>query len=412
MELNNNLPKLNYANFYHYSVLIFAFILPLSRAAISFFIILLPIIWLIEGNFKTKLSTIWQNSILKALILFLGFTVFSFFWSEDFDNGLNFLRLYAYFITIFVITTSIKKEYIQIIVTAFLYGMLMSEIIAYGVFFELWEFKYATVQNPSPFMFWIDYSIFMALTSILLLSRLFSKNFTFKEKVFMFLFFLSTTGNLFLSSGRTGQAALIVGIIVMTFLYLRPSIKSFFIGIFLIISIYGVGYTISDTFKVRVANAIADIQMIENNKFDTSLGIRAVYWMITYDILKENFFFGVGIGDYQKTVAEYVATKHYPISKETSMFIKTNHAHNQFLMILIQTGVIGLALMLNVIYRILRFNIRDNDTKILSILFVSIFFVSCMAEPLFFKQFTLVLFILFVSLFAANGNKQIIGRKE
>ncbi len=311
------------------------------------------------------------------------------------------MRLYSYWLIIFVIATSIKKEQIQSVITAFLLGMFLSEIIAYGVFFELWSFKRASVTNPSPFMFWIDYSVFMAVTSILLLSRLFSEHFSKKEKLFMFLFFLSTTGNLFLGMGRTGQVALVAGIIVMLFLYLKPSLKSFFIGLVLISSIYGAGYTLSDTFQNRVKSAISDISSIQQKHFDNSWGIRVVYWMITYDILKDNPLIGVGIGDYQDTIQEYVEKNSYPISHETKEFIKVNHAHNQFLMSLIQTGLIGLILTLNIIYTLLKTPLYDAEIKRFSILFITIYFVSCMAEPLWLKQFTIVLFTLFVGLFAS-----------
>ncbi len=392
----------NYPKIYYYSSLLFAFTLPLSRASVSFFIILFPLIWLIEGDYKNKFSQVWQNPILKAIVFFLGFTFLSILWTQSLDDGLTIIRLYSYWLGIFVIAISLKKEYFDKIVTAFLYGMLASEIIAYGVFFEIWDFKGATVENPSPFMFWIDYSVFMAFTSILLLSRLFSNKFRLSEKVFIFLFFLSTTGNLFLGLGRTGQAALVVAIIVMVFLYMKPSIKSFFTGIILISLIYTAGYTLSETFQMRVKSAISDITKMSNNKFDSSWGIRVVYWMVTYDILKDNILFGVGIGDYEKTMKEYLDKNDYPINSVTKEFMKEHHAHNQFLMVLIQTGLIGLILMINLIYQMLKVKIDNNEIKILLILFLTVYFVSSMAEPLWFKQFTIALFVLFIGLFANN----------
>ena len=392
---------INYDKVYYYSIIIFAFILPISRAAVSLFVVILPLIWIYEGDLKNKFFKIWNNAILRSLALFLIFIFFSALWSTDLHDTFKFMRLHSYWLVIFVIATSIKKAQIQTIITAFLVGMFLSEVIAYGVFFELWSFKRASVTNPSPFMFWIDYSVFMAVTSILLLSRLFSKHFDTKEKVFMFFFFLSTTGNLFLGMGRTGQVSLIAGIIVMIFLYLKPNIKSFFIGLLLIGSIYGLGYTLSNTFQNRVNSAISDISAIEHKNYDNSWGIRVVYWMISYDIFKDNPILGVGLGDYQSTIIEYVEKNSYPVSEETKKFIKENHAHNQFLMTIIQTGLIGLILMLNIIYNLLKTPLSDAEIKKFAILFVTIYFLSCMAEPLWLKQFTIVLFSLFVGLFAS-----------
>lgn len=398
--------KFNYSKIYVYLIVVFAFCLPLSRAAISILMACIALVWMVEGNFRYTFSQIVNNKILKALALFLIFTVLSLLWTQDMAEGLSFLRLYGYWAVLFIIATVIQKKDIQPIITAFLLGMFVSEIIAYGVYFELWSFKNATVSNPSPFMFWIDYSVFMAFTSILLLSRLFSKEFLFQEKFFMFLFFLSTTGNLFIGQGRTGQVALLAGIVVMLFLYLKPSVKSFFVGTLLLVAIYGGAYTMSENFKKRVVHAIDDINLMTQNNFDSSWGIRVVYWMITYDILKEHPFVGVGVGDYQSTLNYYVEKNHYPVSQLTKEFLVSHHAHNQFLMALIQTGLIGFILILNIIYSIITLKIDDGVMKKLSILFITIFFVSCMAEPLWFKQFTIVLFVLFIGLFSSRINEK------
>ncbi|MFA6138643.1 MAG: O-antigen ligase family protein [Sulfurimonas sp.] len=398
--------RINFDKFYLYATLLFAFTLPLSRTAVSFFILLLPIVFILEGNFKSKFKLIWSNKPLQAILLFLAFNLLSLLWSEDYSDAQNVVRLYGYWLVIFTLALSIHKNDIQKIITFFLYGMLLSELIAYGVFFELWSFKHATINNPSPFMFWIDYSVFTAFTSILLLSRLFSNNYLKKEKILMFLFFLSTTGNLFLGLGRTGQVALIVAIVVMIILYLKINFRSILITLALLLSIYGAGFILSDTFKTRVNSAVHDIENIKNSNYDSSWGIRVVYWMITYDILKENPLFGVGIGDYERTIQLFLEKKSYPISEATEIFIAKSHAHNQFLMILIQTGFIGLLLMLNIIYQLLAMRIKEDELKKLSLLFLTIYFASAMAEPLWLKQFTLALFILFIGLFiAANQTK-------
>lgn len=403
--------KINFDKFYLYATLLFAFTLPLSRAAVSFFIITLPIIFILEGNFRNKVKRIWSNKPLQAILLFLVFNLLSLLWTEDYSDAQNVVRLYGYWLVIFALALSIHKNDIQKIITFFLYGMLLSELIAYGVFFELWSFKHATINNPSPFMFWIDYSVFTAFTSILLLSRLFSNNYLKKEKILMFLFFLSTTGNLFLGLGRTGQVALIVAIVVMIILYLKINFKSILITLALLLSIYGAGFILSDTFKTRVNSAVHDIENIKNNNYDSSWGIRVVYWIITYDILKENPLLGVGIGDYEQTIKVFLEKKNYPISESTQKFISEHHAHNQFLMVIIQTGFIGLLLMLNVIYQLYTLKIENDELKKLSLLFLTIFFVSSMAEPLWLKQFPLALFVLLIGLFVAANQTKIYPAK-
>jgi len=402
-----NLKNINYNKIFYYSILSFAFILPLSRAGISFFSIFLPILWLADKNIKTKLQQLKSNKLILAISIYLLFSILSSLWSSNVEQTLNIIRLNSYWVLIFVISSSVKKEQVPTIISSFLAGMFVSEILAYGVFFELWHFKYATPQNPSPFMFWIDYSVFMAFTSILLLNRILSKNYDLKQKILFSMFFISVTGNLFLAIGRTGQVAFIAGVFVMMIIHYRLSIKSLFLSFILLGTIFTTAYQLSNSFKTRVNAGINDIKHIKNMDLNGSWGIRVAYWITTFDIVKEQPILGVGIGDFKDETAKVLTNQNYNyLTKETKEFMKINHPHNQYLLVLLQMGIIGIFIFLYLIYQILKLDIKEKEIKELSILFTTIFFVSCFAEPLFLKQFTISLFMLFIGLFIASSNKE------
>ena len=395
--------KINFEKTIYYSVLIFALTLPLSRALISFFVIFLPLLWIIEGDFQRKYEQIKSSKLLLAILFFLFFSILSITWTEDLTVGMKGLRLDMYFFALFVIATSVKKEQVPSIISAFLVGMLISEVIAYGVFFELWTFKHATVQNPSPFMMHIDYSVFMAFTSLLLLNRIFANHYELKEKLGYGFFFLTVTGNLFLAIGRTGQIAFIVGVFVMSIIHFKITIKSFLISTLLLFSIFTTAYNISDSFKVRADAGLSDIQKISDMNLNSSWGVRVAYYIVTYDIVKNNPIVGVGLGDYKDQITLMLETQEYPyLNENTKKFMKKFHPHNQYLFILIQMGIVGLILFLYIIYQLFRLRIDNLEVKELSILFATIFFVGCIPEPLLAKQFTLGLFILFIGLFSTE----------
>ncbi len=395
--------KINFEKTIYYSVLIFALTLPLSRALISFFVIFLPLLWIIEGDFQRKYEQIKSSKLLLAILFFLFFSILSITWTEDLTVGMKGLRLDMYFFALFVIATSVKKEQVPSIISAFLLGMLISEVIAYGVFFELWTFKHATVQNPSPFMMHIDYSVFMAFTSLLLLNRIFANHYELKEKLLYVFFFLTVTGNLFLAIGRTGQIAFIVGVFVMSIIHFKITIKSFLISTLLLFSIFTTAYNVSDSFKVRADAGLSDIQKISDMNLNSSWGVRVAYYIVTYDIVKNNPIVGVGLGDYKDQITLMLETQEYPyLNENTKKFMKKFHPHNQYLFILIQMGIVGLILFLYIIYQLFRLKIDNLEVKELSILFATIFFVGCIPEPLLAKQFTLGLFILFIGLFSTE----------
>ena len=403
--------RIDFEKIIYFSVLVFAFTLPLSRAAISFFALFLPFLWLLEGGFKTKYQQIKSNKALLSIVALSLLTLVSILWSANTEIALKHIRLNSYFFVIFVIATSIKKEQVQNIISSFLLGMFISEVIAYGVFFELWTFKHATVQNPSPFMMHIDYSVFMAFTSILLLNRIFASRYELKEKLVFFLFFLTVTGNLFLAIGRTGQAAFIVAVFVMSIIHYRVGIKSVLMSFLVLFVIFASAYNFSDTFKLRANAGIKDIHGISKMDFNSSWGIRVAYYITSYDIIKHNPLVGVGAGDYKNETIKVLKDKKYEfLSQETRDFMAEYHPHSQYLLILLQMGIVGLAVFLYMIYQILSLKIKNPEIKELSILFCVIFFVSSFAEPLFSKQFTIALFILFVGLFnietsSSNSNQ-------
>ncbi|OPX27348.1 MAG: hypothetical protein B1H07_02005, partial [Campylobacteraceae bacterium 4484_166] len=276
------LSKINFSKAYYILSMIFAFVLPLSRAGISFMMFFLLILWIFEMDFKRKYNQIINSKLNLTIIFFFLFSVVSMLWTTNQELGwLNILKTFYLFIII-ILSTSIEKKYLPNIITA---------------------------------------------TSILLLNRLFSKIYSIKEKLFLFFFFLTVTGNLFLSTGRTGQVGLIAGIIVMVIIHFRFSIKSIFITILLIGTIYTTAYNISNSFKARVADAISDIQKMQKLDFSSSWGIRAAFWILSYDAVLNNPM-GYGVGDYKIAIKEQLDTNKYPyIRGHAREFMQNAHPH-------------------------------------------------------------------------------------
>jgi len=394
--------KLNFDSIYFYSFILFAFTLPLSRASISFFIVFIPLVWFFEGNLQQKIKSIQSNKFLIALFLYVFYLTLSLLWTQDLNLGLYKLRLSLYFLTIYVAYTALKPEYIEKITTAFLLGMFTSEIISYGIFFQLWTFNGKSPSDPVPFMHHIDYSVLLAITSMLLLNKILSKLYNYKEKIVFLLFFFSVTGNLFLIGGRTGQVALIGGIIITVFLHYKVSIKSFFLTLFIFSTIFISAFNLSNTFHQKVLQTFSSINKISSMNFNSSIGIRAAYAIVTYNIFL-NHPLGVGVGDYKEAITQELEIPgKYSLLPENITFMKTHHPHSQYNLILIQLGFIGILLFIYLIYQLLKLKIQDQEIKNFSIIFTVVYFTSCLTEPLFIKQFPLALFVLFASLFVAS----------
>jgi O-antigen ligase len=393
--------------------LAFMFILPLSRAGISLFSALIVIVWLIEGNLKEKINKIFANKILLIIMAFIGLSYLSLLQLPQITmEKINEID-YIFLILIPISYTVIKKEWTQKLITAFLIGMFVSEICSYGIYFGWWNLSHGTTNDPTPFMNHIQYSIFLAFTSVLLLSRLFSNYFSKKEKWFILPFFLTVTINLFLTGGRTGQIALIGAIIIMFFLHYKISIKAILLSIVTLGIVYISAYYNSATFKQRVNTTISELNVINKKDLTSSIGIRLTYYMLVNDIFKENrqkMLFGVGQeNDFNaihsildKNMVNSIYKKEYKLNES---FIRTSGTHAQFLQIFLELGIVGLGLLLSLYYFLIKEKYIDIEIKHLAILFVVVFSIASLSDIILELQFTRTLFILFVSLFIVNMKK-------
>lgn len=378
---------------FYYSALAFAFTFPLSRAAVSFFILWFVVLFLIRNDWLGAWAQIKTNRVFKAMGVFIALLALSILWSDDKANALNQIRLYSYWIVIPILAVSLKREWLPNLITAFLMGMFVSEVLAYGIYFELWSINGRTPDYPSPFMSHIHYSVFLAVTAVILLSRLLSKRYTWHNKLPMLIFFLTSTVNLMLSTGRTGQLAFIIAMAVAVVIHYRLTFRS--LAIFgTLSSLLLVGaYSTIDLFKIRIDKGIEDIRHLQEGNFGTSWGLRAAFWIVTGDILREHPLIGAGIGDYKAAAAAALAKENHGFGHGTIQWCTTSHFHNQYLMILAQIGLVGFALMLWLLVELFRLRIVDPELREFSILGFTVFVVACIAEPLWMLQFPIILFV-------------------
>lgn len=404
MLSSNTIKNIQYDDVYRILLILLAFVMPLSRAAISFFVVFIIITYIIEGKYSIKWKKIYNMKPLRFIIYFVVFMNVTLLWSKNIDYK-TFLSIdYNYLLLIPVFFTILKREWTYTILNSFLMGMFVSEVISYGIYFGLWSFGHGSPSDPTPFMNHIAYSIFLAFTSVLLLSRLFSSYYNKIEKFLIFPFFITVTINLFITGGRTGQIAFIFGVLVMFIIHYRLTIKSLLYSILLLVSIYFVAYNTSQTFQKNVDKSFIEFEKISHLDLRSSFGVRVSYILITKEILEQdykNILFGVGYNDVHSEIKNILDNKlkTFKLRKE---FILTHNTHNQYLQLILQSGVVGLILFFSSIFFILKSQYYIKEMKDISILFLIVFLFSFVADTILELQFSRTLFILIMSLIIVN----------
>ncbi len=388
-----------YSKYLNNLIIFYAFIIPLSRAAIVLFFGLLLILWLLEGGFRKKYALVAQSKVLIALGVFILTNYISILWSEDQWNAFIYVGKYWYFIIIVVLFTSLKIENIPKALSAFIFGMFISEMISYGIFFELFTYRNISPSNPSPFMHHIEYSIFLAFTTLVLLGRIFNEG-DLKYKLLYTFFFITMSGNLFLTAGRTGQFAFVLGLFVLALVSFKNKIKAFSISVVLTFIIVSIALNLSHTFNERVSIGKENIvNVIKNKDYCTSWGGRVGAWILSKDIILQSPIVGVGPLDNMAEFNTLIDNKYPEMKCMQQTFM---HIHNQYLQIFTQLGMIGLISFLSIFYFIWVLPLKRGEYRNIKYIYVSIILFAFMSEVLMHRQFSMTLFAFVVGLLLAR----------
>jgi len=216
----------------------------------------------------------------------------------------------------------------------------------------------------------------------------------------MGIFFLTVSGNLFISQGRIGQLTFAVAILVATILHFKLRFKTIIASLFIISTIFFTAYQASPMFKHRLQMATHDINKITKGNLNSSWGIRVAYLILGSHIIKDNLIFGVGLEDTKREGLKYIQNNPYDFPKDVIDFMHCSyHFHNQYLMTTLQGGIVSLVLLLILFYYLFTLPIQDTELKRLSILFTVIFLIGSISDPFLMYEQTRVLFLLFMALF-------------
>ena len=387
--------NLNLDKTFQFLLIILAFLMPLTVFGGNLIIVIICILWLFSGNYKSKFDQIINNKLMLASIVFFCLHVVGLIWTEDLAWGLHIVHKMWYFIGLFpILYTIVRKDYISHYISAFLLAISITEVCSYLVWFEVIEpFKNATVENPTPFMSHISYNPILAFAIYLVLHEIF-----FNKKITNFVFSLysffaiSMTVNMFITGGRAGQVAFFAMLVVLIIQILdKQRIKSL-ITIFIVIpGIFFAAYQTSDLFQQRVNSAVHET-LIYDNKSLNSIGYRITFALNSWEVIKENPIIGIGTGDFP---IEYKKINQINTPEKPN----TTNPHNMFTLIVMELGVIGLISMLSIFYYQIKlsFNSSNRFIRDVGITLPLLFLVIMWSDSYLLGHYTTLLFVFFSS---------------
>ena len=148
---------------YQFLLISLAFLFPLTVSGGTIVSIAILIIWLVSGDYRSKLDQVLSNKVSRACLVFFALHIIGLLWTEELEWGLHITKKMWYLTLLLpILLTITRKEYRQKYIAAFLLAMTISELCSYLIWFELISpFKKATVGNPTPFVDHISYNPFL-----------------------------------------------------------------------------------------------------------------------------------------------------------------------------------------------------------------------------------------------------------
>ncbi len=400
MTLIKNKQKINDIN--AYLLIAFSFALPLTVAGANIIDAFIVLLWLARGTFKEDWNEVKNNKVVLAVLGFYFLHIVGLLWTEDMQWGLHILKKETKFLMIPIFMLFVRREHIKFYIYAFLIAMTISEILSYGVWFEILpEFKNAKIDNPTPFMSHISYNPFLVIAIYLLLhSMFFNKELNNNQKFVYLIFAITMSINMFITGGRAGQVMFFAMLVIVVFQYFKEEIfKAIVITIVVLPIVFFTAYFNSKLFNDRTNAALDNLIKYHDNK-NTSIGQRLTFWINSYEIILNNYVIGVGTGDFR---AEYKKIN----QKNTPEITNTDNPHNMYVLVLVQFGLVGLASLISILFLQIYYAYRNKDIfmKFTGIMLPTLFSIIMLSDSYLLGHYTGMLFMFFSSFLYKNYSK-------
>jgi O-antigen ligase len=335
----------------------FAFAIPVSTALDSILLLMLLLLWVLGGDYRLKIITIRSNPVAMASLIMLGIMMVGLtygVWDKHtLSNTARFLVL-PLLLSLFTHHTNRNA-----ILGGFLAAMVLALVLSYFVWSGIIPSdpmlrRIGTPDNPFVFHRHIVYSIFMAYAAFcfVVLGKFEEK--PFRKSLFFVLSLLMMGNVLILVDGKTGHVILMILLAYVSWAFFRW--RAIIIGTLMIAVLVYAAYSIfpkaafiqwinpvarvlsqwqpSARQEIPISPHPSNVGIVSH---DVSTGLRMEFYYNSSQIFLQNPIFGVGTGRFPETYAKQVSGTGQ---------VATDNPHNQYLLIGVETGIIGILALL------------------------------------------------------------------
>ena len=352
---------------------IYLFSLTVSYKISGTLIYIILFIFLLNPKVGTYLKNSLKNSFVQAGLLYLAVILIWFIGTHDLSFAITQLKINKFYLLPILFFAFIRPEYFKYYVLAFILGAIVNFIWTYLMFFNIIDNHYSNlIINQS------EHAFLIFLTILSLFYRLVKYEDKLVYKILIIFIILLLSSNVFLLKKTQVVSYVIVLFVAFIYLYRKDIVKILILSLtFLSIFLIGINF-LFPTVKYQLLHELDGVQKaIKKQDFTNSMSARLGVAYYSLQVIEDSPIFGYGTGDHAYEVKKAINnselknidSKSYDILIGTLITGKHVTLHNTFLQVLVQYGIIGLLIFLNIFYQILKFT--RGETNIYSLLIVS-----------------------------------------
>lgn len=406
--------------YFIYFIYFYIFVTPLhfSKSQTAFLSAIL-LIWGIIKYKKEILNKLKEKAFFLPILLFISFisyTYISLLWSDNISVALrhvnNFNKYYFLFVPALLISLNKEtaKTSIKIITISFGVYAIYSILIYLG-FFNSSEYGFSS-NNPTGHLRYLTVSQYMSIGFFSSLFFIYYSNIK-EEKVLFFSVSLLTFFALFINNSRTAQLSFLLVSIIFMMIFIKKYIFNLKYLIVISLTILIGLFTLFENDKLsRFETAYKEFNnVVQNNDYKGSFGVRLYFNKVGIEILGSNLFFGTGPVDNRHLLREKQKTDPYYVGDDGKGRI-INHFHSEHMDKLTAYGIIGYSfLLLAIIYLIYSLRNEKLYYYISLSVFLTLFFNSFANKTLSVKPLNYIYIIFFILLAIIAYNEKNIEKK-
>jgi len=353
--------QVDYYRALYWGLLLFSFSLSLSKSmsTVSLLLVCLAAVFLSVSSreFRAGLALNRKQPLTLSLALMIFVAVVGLLFTQNLSDGIRIVHKLSDILLIYLAVSVLLQatgDHEEVsgnaerLLLSFVLGLAVLDVIGLMTFVGLIGGKKFVLPLAPLHVHHIWFANINAIGIYVAFSFLLfpPKSTSRRMRNMLILFVLVGAVCILLSTSRTAWLGMLASVLALLFILIKNR-KILFITVAALVAACVLIYASNAIVHERINQISSELRQLSSSA-DTSIGNRFLMWKAAYSMFLSNPLFGVGTGDFVPVLREYIRTGVYP-----TFLLEYNQPHNMYLFALATNGLIGLAALVFLFYKVL-----------------------------------------------------------